>query len=326
MIPQKLARILEYGPEKSKKTWWIGRAAELGFNVIHLCGDRQGWHIFNQLSESAQKKITIIDASDGFNDPHFASFFGWFLKGKPFWFNISSHKCSPMPRNNEEAYYKIDVNKLTNNDIIVLDSWTALARSVMMTTADKQNIDLFDADKPDWDFYGFEGRQLDYVMGQFAALPCHSVIIAHSYLREQRDKTGKKVIWTKTQPISSSGPHGGKLGSTEVSDILFFDLIGKNYMIDTSAEQGRVGGCRNVPPLKENWDVFTFEKYCSLANIDLPGEDSKEQTAFEFLAAGFELPGPASKPVLQVREGGGVSLASPSKAKPASLSSLMGKK
>ena len=322
MIPEKLSRILLYGAEKTKKTWWTGLAAELGFNVIHLCGDRQGWHIFNNLSPEAQNRITIIDAEDLFDAPHFASFFGWLLKGKPFWYHVKNHTCHPMPRSNEEDYFYIDVSKLTKNDIVVTDSWTALARSVMLTTAKKMSIDLFDAEKEDWEFYGFEGRQLDAVLSALGSLSSHLVVIGHEMLREKKDEKQKKTLWTKWQPISSSGPHGGKLGAG-FTDILYFIMAGKNYYIDTSAEQGRVGGCRNLPPMKEEWDKLSFERYCSLANIDLPGEENEPQTAFEYKEAGtFEMPS-MEKPKLTIQSGGSAKLET---KKPTSLTALIGKK
>ena len=67
-----LLRILMYGNAHTKKTWWAGKAAEAGYNVLLIDGDNN-WHILRQIKAEAQKRIQILSMSDNRGRPIFAS-------------------------------------------------------------------------------------------------------------------------------------------------------------------------------------------------------------------------------------------------------------
>ena len=55
-----LARLLIYGPAKTRKTWFATKAAELGFNVILIDTD-YGFHVTQNLTPEARRRIYHLD-------------------------------------------------------------------------------------------------------------------------------------------------------------------------------------------------------------------------------------------------------------------------
>ena len=212
-----LLRLLCYGPAKSKKTWWIGKAAEAGYNVLLLDGDN-GWHILKQIKPEAQKRIQVVNVMDELNQVIFAPMLTRLMKtGKIIW----DEKAKKTQFQTNENCISIDLTKLTANDVLVVDSWTALVTSLMWQFAKENTIDLSEADKNDWDFYGWAGRLSLWVASRLTALPCHIVVIAHATMYEKRSKDGKKIISQKRQIIGTSGPNAMQMPS-KFSDILYF--------------------------------------------------------------------------------------------------------
>lgn len=266
-----LLRILIYGPAKSKKTWWAGKAAEAGFNVLLLDGD-DGWHILKNIAPEAQKRIQVVNFTDELRRPIFATALARLLKdGKLIWDEKAKVSAKLQPNEN---CIDIDFSLFGKYDIVILDSWTALTRSLMLQYAKENMIDLSIAEESDdkWGYYRWAGTCATWALSQFTALPCHIINIGHVDVYEKRSKDGRTIEWTKQQVKSTSGPHAMQLPS-EFSDILYFHQHKTAFKIDVQGTDEADGGSRIVAPGSYNWDNFQFSDLIAAAGLSLPPKD-----------------------------------------------------
>jgi hypothetical protein len=284
-----LLRLLNYGPAKSKKTWWVGKAAEAHFNILLLDGDN-GWHILKHTKPEAQHRIRVINVMDDLNRVVFAPMITRLVKsGKMNWDEVE-RKVQFSANDNCIA---IDLNKLGRFDILVIDSWTALVTSLMWQYAKENSIDLSEADKSDWDFYGWGGRMALWIASRLTALPCHLVVIAHATIYEKRSKDGKKIISQKRQIISTSGPNAMQMPA-KFSDLLYFYMHKSAFKIDTKGTDEQDGGSRLIAPGVYNWDELQFIDLIKAAGMEAPTADNPN-IDYSFAAAKTK---PASNGVL----------------------------
>jgi len=292
-----LARTLAFGPSKSRKTWWAATAAEAGFNVLLLNGD-DGVHIIKQVSKEARSRIQVVNARDKFGFPYFCPLIGTLLKGESVIWDDTQDKIVHSKRSMAPGnrHYILDVKKLTANDVLVLDSWTALKTSVELQFAKENKLDLSDASKLEWDGYGYASRFLDWVLNQLKGLPCHVVVIGHSELHEKKKsveingKVQQITEWTRMQPISSSRAHANHLAK-HFSDVLFFTIYGDGaFYIDTRASGDRDGGSRVIAPKKYKWEDLSFGKYINLMGVT-PGNKEITSTSGVVRIMGDEVQG-----------------------------------
>lgn len=271
-----LLRLLQYGPAKTRKTWWALKAAESHFNVILLDGD-DGWHIVNKIKPEFQNRIQILDVTDTAKTAVFCVAVTRLLKdGVLYWDekNKCSNKLSPKPDT-----IVLNLDELTHHDLLVIDSWSALVWSLLFRYANENSIDLADSEKKEWGFYGWGGNLATFFLQQLKTLKCHVTLIGHSTVYEKRAPTkGKKlgdVEWQKQQLVSTSGPHAMTIAA-KFSDILTFAVKGTAVKIDSTGDYDRDGGCRNVPPGTYNWDELQFVDVCKMANVALPTKDNRQ--------------------------------------------------
>lgn len=321
----KFLRQLIYGAAKTKKTWWACKAAEFGFAVTLIDID-DGAHILSQIKPEARHLINVIDAVDKFNDATGAVFMTLLLRGDPFIWNETKKEphrfgeCDP-----ECAYYVIDPKLLGPNDIVVPDSWTELCTSVAHRFSIENNIDLSDADKTDWDGYGWTGRLASWWLHQMHALPCHLILVGHEDIYEKKkiDKRSNKVTveWVRTQVKSTSGPHS-KAVPVGFSDVLHFTTTGQTWSINTGGGSDRDGGSRLMAPKKYNWEDLNVSDFAKLLGFEGTGKETK---AFVYYKSGTDVPVPEKKTKSLVQMAPKV-IGPETKAKPSSLTGLLGAK
>jgi len=266
-------RILAYGKQKSRKTWWACAAAESNFNVLLLDGEN-GWDIAKNLSLSAQKRIQVIPLQEQTRRAIFAPFIIMLLKTGTLKWDLDKQISANLQPNSS----CVDINLLnrTTNDILVLDSWTALVWSLQFRYAIENKIELSDAQKDEWDFYGWGGRLATWFLKQLITLPCNLIIIGHktNFNKMSPKKKGKQqtILSTTEQLVSTSNPHSATIG-TNFSDILTFtrisDMVTK---IDTQGSELKEGGSRNVKPGIYNWEDLQFKDICLSAGIEIPSD------------------------------------------------------
>lgn len=285
----QLARILAFGREKSKKTWWTLNAVRAGYNVILIDGEG-GSKIVRQIPQEYWHKITIVDVEDRSGQPIFGQFVTELFLFKKFIYDIQTRR---IVRNSsmltpEHQYFEVDASKLTHNDILVVDSLTELRFSVILDWARDNGINLADPSEVEsdrWGYYRYASTMLDWMLEQMTSLSCHFILIGHETLYEKYSGTGKNRTLESSELIikSSSNPHA-KTVPNRFDDVLYFHIMNRQHRISTEALQGRQGGSRIVQPGDYNWDQFQFENYCEIAQ--LPKPDDVEQTAFTFFERG----------------------------------------
>lgn len=262
-----LLRVLCYGKEKTRKTWWAIKAAEAGFNVHLLDADdgagiNETWKTLDKPSIEAVRRLNIIRVVDKLDVAQTAIFFTSLFANKYIVWDEDDRSIRTVPESiiDTHAHYTIDPRKFNFRDIIIADSWTSLAQSVDEKFAKELGVDITSAEKSGEELYGKDYKFLNWMLNQFNALPCHLIVIGHEQNWQQvKAKTvGGKVVREnvgnpKIQPISSSGRHSGMIGK-HFSDILYFSLTPTGHTrINTKNDPDRTGGSRHVPPGEYSW-------------------------------------------------------------------------
>lgn len=300
-------RILAYGPSKARKTWWACTAAEAGFNVILLNADNN-ISILKNLSPEAKKRIAVVNIHDSLTDPCCSVFLTMFLSGRKFvWDNKARKIVTPMSKVNiEHPHFVIDASKLDSNTVLILDSWTRNAHSLFVRYCKENKINMSKAEEADnrWEGFRYTKALAEWQLNQLQDLGSHVITIGHqsNYEKSRDEKSSdgrirKIVEWSRVQPISTSGP-AAMLLSNHFSDVFYFEISGEMTRIDTTPSKNRDGGSTIVPPGKYDFNpkqssssrYLDFAKLCEFANITLPGSSVPEQTAFNYLKPGEEIP------------------------------------
>lgn len=271
-----LLRILAYGSAHTRKTWWAGKAAEAGYNVLLLDGDNN-WHILRRIKLEAQKRIQVIGMSDNRGRPIFASALTRLLKdGKLIWDEKEKKSTKLNPNAN---CISIDLNLLNENCVVVLDSWTTFCTSLMLQYAKENMIDLSIAEEDTedkWGFYRWGGAIASWAATQLCALPCHVIVIAHAdeYGKRGKDSHGKSiVVSTKRQIKSTSGPHAMLLPS-KFPNMPYFYQKGTASKISTKGTEEADGGCALFEPKEYNWNELQFKDFIKATGLPFPKADN----------------------------------------------------
>ena len=287
-LSKQLLRTVIWGEAKTRKTFWACMAAEAGFNVILIDGD-DGSQIVRQLPSHVQPKVLVVDVRDLIDRAVFKEFCATFVRAKSFLWNEQTRLAEFRDFKAENSYIRFTPSKFTPNDVVIFDSWKAFTQSTLLSFAMSNELDLSDAEKEEWDGYGFQGRFQDFVLKSLHCLRCHVIVIGHSCVYEKwdrRDKKNPKLLSRKTQLVSSSGPHAGTMWSN-FTDILYVERIGPtNFMIDTAGEMDRVGGSRLLEPRKYQWDKLPVTDLLSKIGAKATGEKS---TGAEWISSGADI-------------------------------------
>ena len=286
--PDNLLRIFIYGYAKSKKTWWAAAAAEAGFNVLLLDIDR-GAKIVKQLSDAALKRVHIIPAADRGKQPLAYSFMATFIRTFDCYFHAGrgATKASHMAGATRYAFRDIEPGT-----VFILDSWSALCRSLIMHYSVEHNIDIYDAKKTEWEGYRWVGTMATWFLESLKALPCHLIIIGHqqTYEKYRGLKQDRKLISVREQPMSTSNPHAQTLDQ-HFDEIYRFYKFGSINYISTDGNVGVAGGSRTMEPKAYHWDALPFSEICRQQGIALPGSDAPIREYPETAAIQLRMPG-----------------------------------
>ncbi len=267
-------RLMLYGEEKTKKTWWACKAAEAGYNVLLLDTD-DGYQITAQIQPEAQKRIHILPISDGI-DATAAIFTTLFLKGVPFNWDPSTRRLAlpSLGRNKPEELWQIKPTALDKSWVVVLDSWTAVAVSLIKHWYNENKVDMADAKKHERPCYGYASMMANWMLSQLKSVSQYTnvIVIGHETVYEKYKTVvtnGKKVQeleWAKTIIKSTSNPHGKTLGA-DFTDILYFSQNNNNFFISTAKGNNQPGGCRSIAPGSYKWEELTFAALAKKARM-----------------------------------------------------------
>lgn len=282
-----LLRELIYGPSQTKKTFWAGKAAEAGYNVIFLMGDGH-YQVLRNIEQEAQSRVTILNTADKVTSPQFGHTVATVLKAaEPLIWNDTKNEQLFRTLYDEDDYIFLDVRKLDSNFILVLDGWTSFVDSILWDFANEQNIDLSDGSKQEWELYGPCNRLATWTLQQLKGLPCHVIVIGHSTMWEKRrggknKATKNDIIETRQQIISTSGNHS-KLLPGHFSETLLFGITGNNHnWIDSRPQGDRDSGSRTLVKLGD-WADMQFKHFAEASGCITPDpEAAKECEGLQF--------------------------------------------
>lgn len=135
--------------------------------------------------------------------------------------------CAKCKALGDSAFSTINVGTFTNKDILVIDSVSQLAASVMnYIQRDVILKDNFDK-KAEWDDYAKQGRIMDRIFSILQQAPFNVVAISHEQLVEQED--GKK----KLVPIGGTSQFS-KTFAKYFDDVAYTEIVNKRHKIATS--------------------------------------------------------------------------------------------
>lgn len=270
-------RICIYGPAKSKKTWWALRAAESGFRVLLFDFDKNSG-IVKMIPEQFRKNIYILRCHDGVNDGFASLLTTAALRSFNFWLDEKSRQLSVTPK---AGMVHFDLRGFGRDTVLVLDSYSALAISVVRQFCIENNIDLAQAElldvanqKTSQNGFQWYGSVLDWHLTQLKALNCNVVVVGHEtqYDKYKKRKDGKRsmeIEFSRRQIKSSSQPHSMSIGK-HFTDILYCYAEGRQFKIDTRGNKLEEAGGTNVAPGLYAWEDLSFAKVASMAGIPNP--------------------------------------------------------
>ena len=221
------AHPLIIGVEKSGKTDWAMKAAEAGFNVLYLDGDVAGQTLKDQTPE-AKKRIFFLDFSDdlafGKHEPNFINLMTDFMGSSKFVWNDSQQKKFNLKSYAEtDEVWEITPARLDWRWVLVIDSWTMLSYSGMISKAIDLGVDLADVEKINREIYAGVGNRLTNMLTVIQKMKCHVIVIGHpaEYQKKKMpDRSTQREVkeldqiieWTRMIPKSHSNPHGLTMG------------------------------------------------------------------------------------------------------------------
>lgn len=229
--PSAARKILVYGPPKSGKTALAGKLAEIK-RLHYFDGENSIKTLLNpdMLNPEFRKNITVYRMPDTQHFPVFADTLLKVLKGGDIKIChphgvVSCPKCS---REAPDAFTVINVDKFTLDDVLVLDSVSQLAASVMhRITAEQIKKDNNDY-KPTWDDYYKQGFVLDRIFSITQAAPYNIVCISHEQLVEMEN--GKK----KLVPIGGTS-NFSKTFAKYFDDVVYCDIVNGKHLAASSS-------------------------------------------------------------------------------------------
>ena len=272
------ARIMIYGREKTRKTMWALGAAQAGFNVLLIDGD-DGAHIAAQYKPADICRVGLVRCVDSPAEYTFVKLVKTALVGKPFAYREADQKLMTKT-DDKPGWFECDgLLKASRNDVLIIDSWTALTSSMKLQYSLANQIDLGDAEKTDWPGYGWMQNLTDYLLDCIHHLPCHVVVVAHEQIYEKYKGVGRDRVldWQRTQPLGASGNTSGRLGK-HFSDIFRFVGKGaKSTSVEAFGKSDQVGGSRYFKPGSftyagpdeksdptANWDFAQYAKQAKM--------------------------------------------------------------
>lgn len=291
-----LRRVLELGFSKTGKTRWIGEATAAGFNLIYLDGD-DAVTTLRELPKEQQSRVFHFDLGDSLEIPRFAFLLDRMIFESPFLWNATKHRSLQDADYDEngvvaDEVWEVRLARLTPNDILVVDSWTAYCQSVNKKYTEKLGINwsaIEGAEKGKRrSYYDAAGHEATEILLALKSVTSHLAVICHVDEYQKKHAPPGRAIkdikedeyiidWTRLIPKSISRPHGMNMAK-EFTDVARFKVsTGGKRIVDGRPSFDEDGGANFKEPSAES-TINTFASLVANSGGFIPGKDSPKTT------------------------------------------------
>lgn len=190
-------KVLVYGPPKSGKTAQVAKLAIAGYTV-HLFDLENGAKtLLNPaiLPPEFRKNVKIYNIPDHKDYPIADATLRALFKGgaKKYCFVHGMDRCGICSKVAGNKWSEeIDLAKFTDKDVLVIDSWTQVANSVInkiIAPAVKKDEEY----KPSWDDWRLQGARLDEILSKIQVSNINIVVLSHE-IDVEKSETKEKIV------------------------------------------------------------------------------------------------------------------------------------
>lgn len=234
--------ILVYGPPKSGKTVAVGRLAEkLRLKVVDLEDSIKSLANPEVFKPEWANNVEVFSIPDKQTYPMGIETILKILKGtKTDVCHLHGKASCPQPACKQPgAFSSIDLSAFTQDDVLVIESYSQLAESAMnYIMRDAIAKDNFDA-KAGWDEYGKQGRILERIGSTIQVAPYNVIVTSHELMIEMEDGT-KKIV-----PIGGTS-NASKVFAKYFDDVVYCEVVNKKHRLisSTTAKPNVLAGSR----------------------------------------------------------------------------------
>lgn len=251
---KKLIKLLLIADGKVGKSRFAGEAAKF-FNTLYLDGD-VAIPTLSQLPIEAKRNLYLLPMHDtilgGARDTNFCDTMQEFCSTIKFrWNDTESRLAKPKDAG---TLWEITPGKMGPNDLLILDSWTALVESLTLKVAIAAGVDLTTATTNEMRPVYQGGANLATSFLQIIrALQCHVIVLGHpdEYQHkvappgrkvEQIKEKDMLIDWTKMIAKSTSRPQALQMPKY-FTDVAWMDVSPTGTRkLDFRVKDSRVGG------------------------------------------------------------------------------------
>lgn len=252
----RLVKLLLIGDGKIGKSYYAGMAGAENLNVLYLNGDVAG-QTLSQLPIEVQRNIYLMEMGDtilgGTRDCKFIESMTEFTTMAKVRWNDTHQRVAK--RSDSDDIWEIQPGRMDGNCVLVLDSWTSLAESIMLQAALANGVDLASATTTQMrPVYQSAGLKATAMLQIIRSIQCHVIVLAHpdeyqhktapEGRRVQDVKENDMVIdWTKMIPKSTSRPHGLQMAKY-FTDVAWMEVApnGKERRLNFRLKNDRISG------------------------------------------------------------------------------------
>lgn len=176
------AKTIVFGPPKTGKTELVGKLAE-HFNLVWLDLEN-GYETLLKMPLDWQQRVDVISVPDTRSYPIAVETVLKLLKFRPVTICSNHGKVDcPICKRDGAEVTAVDLGNLPEDTIVVFDSLTQLANSVMARHTKDQPDDY----KFEWDDYRVQGTIMDMILSSIQQAPFPVVCISHETETKQED-------------------------------------------------------------------------------------------------------------------------------------------
>ncbi|HNF41184.1 MAG TPA: AAA family ATPase [Bacteroidia bacterium] len=247
-------RVIVFGESKSGKTELVGRLAER-YNLLYFDLEN-GFETLLKLPQEWKDRIELVSIPDTKVYPVAIETILKVLEGKVS--ICEKHgKCSCIrcKKEPDAEYVVVDINNLSKDVIVVIDSLTQLSNSAMnLLTADHG-----DEYKPDWGDYRNQGQLMDKVLSQIQQARYNIVCITHVVETEFED--GRK----KLVPLAGT-PNFSRNSAKYFDHVVYCEVKNKKHEFasSTTYSSSVLSGSRTDVAIEKSAKPSLLEIFCEL--------------------------------------------------------------